>query len=48
MADKTSKTNKGNEIRASDLSLMNLNELRKIKPADLQNGWILKLKILVG
>ena len=38
MADKTSKTkNKAsNEIRASDLSLMNLNELREIKPADLQ------------
>ena len=38
MAQKTSKTNNqaSNEVKASDLSLMNLNELREIKPADLQ------------
>ena len=32
----TSKNKENNGIKASDLSLMNLNELRAIKPADLQ------------
>ena len=38
MAQKKTKTNNqaSNEVKASDLSLMNLNELRAIKPADLQ------------
>ncbi len=38
MAQKKTKTNNqaSNEVKASDLSLMNLNELREVKPADLQ------------
>ena len=38
MAQKRTKTNNqaSNEVKASDLSLMNLNELREVKPADLQ------------